>query len=256
MATLSRTVRCFLLTLLPILACARAFSAGPPFQMDDPDVIPFHHFEFYTFATAGSTPGETDTTGPGLELNWSGVHNVMFHFLAPAAAAFPSHGPDTFGLGDSEVGAQIRLVHETKYRPMIGTFTMLEIPTGNPARGLGAGKPAWKIPIWMQKDIRGWTVDWGGGEDFSHIPGARDYPFGGIFVQHAVTKRLSLAGESFFHGRETAGVNTSRYADMIDVGGYYTLRNPGFQLIGAYGHSVAGQSENYAYVGLYWTWGP
>jgi hypothetical protein len=22
-----------------------------------------------------------------------------------------------------------------------------------------------------------------------------------------------------------------------------------------YGHSVAGQTENYAYVGIYWTWG-
>jgi hypothetical protein len=26
-------------------------------------------------------------------------------------------------------------------------------------------------------------------------------------------------------------------------------------LLFAYGHSVAGQTENYAYLGMYWTWG-
>ncbi len=243
------------LAMAAFLLCSRAFCAGPPFQLDDPDVIPYHHFEFYTFSAAGSTPSETDLS-PGLELNWSGVHNVMFHFLVPAAAAFPTGGPDTFGLGDSEVGAQIRWIHETKYTPMIGSFTMLEIPTGDPARGLGAGKPQWKLPIWMQKTIRGWTVDWGGGENVQHIPGMKSYPFGGVFIQHDVNKRLSLAGESYFHGRETAGIGSSRYSDLIDFGGYYTIHDPGFQFIFAYGHSVAGQNENYAYVGLYWTWGP
>ena len=240
-------------SLFPTFA---VFAAGPPFQMDPPDVIPFRHFEIYTFSTLGSAPGVTDALGPALEFNWSGMRNVMFHFLVPAAEAFPRGGPDTFGICGSEVGILLRFVAEGWCRPMIGSFPMLEIPTGNPAQGLGAGKPSWKIPIWMQKDIEGWTLDWGGGEDVSHIPGARSYPFGGMFAQHDVSKRLSLAGEVFYHGRETAGESSSRYATMIDVGGYYTLHDPGFQLLFSYGHSVAGQTENYAYLGLYWTWGP
>jgi hypothetical protein len=230
--------------------------AGPPFQMDDPDVIPYKHFEFYTFSTVGSTPGEVDTAGPAVELNWSGVHNVMFHFIVPAGAAFLSDGPATFGLTDSEAGLQFRFVQETKHRPMVGTFTMLEIPTGNPDRGLGAGKPSWKIPIWMQKSIGPWTLDWGGGENISHIPGARNYPFGGTLLQHDLGKKLTLGGEVYYHGRETAGTLSSRYATMVDIGGYYTLHDPGFQLLFCYGHTVAGQTENYAYLGLYWTWGP
>jgi hypothetical protein len=27
------------------------------------------------------------------------------------------------------------------------------------------------------------------------------------------------------------------------------------QLLFAYGHSIAGQTENYGYLGMYWTWG-
>jgi hypothetical protein len=30
---------------------------------------------------------------------------------------------------------------------------------------------------------------------------------------------------------------------------------PTSRFLFCYGHSVAGQTENYAYVGMYWTWG-
>jgi hypothetical protein len=43
---------------------------------------------------------------------------------------------------------------------------------------------------------------------------------------------------------------------MIDLGGYYHFKHhPGEQFLFCYGHSVAGQTENYAYLGMYWTWG-
>lgn len=249
-------MRLIVLLLFLLATFPRALLAGPPFQLDDPDVIPYRNFEFYTFAGAASSPGEADLAAPAVELNWSGIRNVMFHFVVPAATAFPSDGPATFGLGDSEMGLQYRFIQETKHRPMVGTFTMLEIPTGNPGRGLGAGKPSWKIPIWMQKSVGEWTFNWGGGENISHIPGARDFPFGGAMVQHDVNKKLRLGGEVYYHGRQTAGLMSSRYATMVDIGGYYTLHDPGFQLLFCYGHTVAGQTENYAYLGLYWTWGP
>jgi hypothetical protein len=43
---------------------------------------------------------------------------------------------------------------------------------------------------------------------------------------------------------------------LIDLGGYYHFKkHPGEQFLFCYGHSVAGQTENYAYAGMYWTWG-
>jgi hypothetical protein len=43
---------------------------------------------------------------------------------------------------------------------------------------------------------------------------------------------------------------------MIDVGGYYHFKkHPDEQFLFCYGHSIAGQTENYAYAGMYWTWG-
>lgn len=239
-----------LAALTGLLWGAPALLAGPPFQLDDPDVIPYGHFEYYAFGNMSSSPGEIDTSGPAVEFNWSGVRNVMFHFLFPAGAAFPSDGPATFGLADSEIGVQYRFIQETKHRPMIGTFTMMEIPTGNPDKGLGAGKPSWKVPLYAQKTIGSWTIDGGGGEEFSNIAGARNNPFGGTLILHDVSKKLTLGTELFYHGRQSVD---SRYAAMVDFGGFYTIHDPGFQLLFCYGHSVAGQAENYAYVALYWT---
>ncbi|MGH9433164.1 MAG: hypothetical protein ACRD3T_16665 [Terriglobia bacterium] len=47
---------------------------------------------------------------------------------------------------------------------------------------------------------------------------------------------------------------STRSSTMVDVGGYYNF-NKGFSFLFAYGRSVAGQPETYAYAGLYWTWG-
>jgi hypothetical protein len=54
-------------------------------------------------------------------------------------------------------------------------------------------------------------------------------------------------------GRNCYG--SDKTATMVDVGGYYKFRDPGFQLLYCYGHTVIGQRENYTYLGLYWTWG-
>src|SRR5580658_8599445 len=134
--------------------------AGPPFQTDDPEPIDFQNYEFYTFATSDGTAVETDTFGPALEFNWGALPNVHLHIIFPAAAVFPSNnpalapagtGPRAFGLGDTELGIKYRFVQETKQRPMIGTFTMFEMPAGSAARGLGVGKTWYKLPLWVQK---------------------------------------------------------------------------------------------------------
>ncbi|HEX5432806.1 MAG TPA: hypothetical protein VFY05_01100 [Candidatus Angelobacter sp.] len=248
------------LALLFLLSfCPNALFAGPPFQLDDPDVIPYHWHEFYAWTGASSSPGVVGTSGPAIEFNWSLIRNSMFHFILPLGASIPNDGPTNFGLADGEFGFQDQFLSETKHRPMIGTFVMMELPWGDSSRGLGAGAPSWKFPLYAKKTIGGWSIDGGGGINISsRVPGGRNYPFGGTLITHDVSKKRTLGSEVFSHGRPTADPTDSRYAVDVDLGGYYTfdLQHPGFQLMFAYGHSVAGQTENYAYLALYWTWGP
>jgi len=83
----------------------------------------------------------------------------------------------------------------------------------------------------------------------------RDYLYGGFLIKKEVNKKLELSAEVFSHAREGFAAAQTEASTMIDAGGYYHFKSPGLQLLFAYGHSIAGQTENYAYVGLYKTWG-
>jgi hypothetical protein len=249
----------FLVTAAPTVA-------GPPFQTDDPEPIDYKHYEFYTFANSDGTGIETDTEGPALEFNWGALPNVHLHIIIPAAGILPANkaslapisiGPRVYGLGDIETGIKYRFVQETKHRPMIGTFTMIELPTGNYDRGLGVGKTWFKLPLWLQKSWGPWTTYGGGGETVisGKVEGYRNFPFAGWLLQRDLGKKLTLGTEAFYHGGEGSATPQLRASTLLDLGGYYKFHGEeGFQLLFCYGHAIAGQNETYAYLGLYWTW--
>jgi len=133
---------------------------------------------------------------------------------------------------------------------------MFEIPTGNADKGLGVGKVWYKLPIWLQKNVGKWTFDGGGGYAVVPQTGYRNFPYTGWLVKKELSERLELGAEVFAHGREGPAAPQTEASTMIDVGGYYHFKHhPGEQFLFCYGHSVAGQTENYVYVGMYWTWG-
>lgn len=250
--------------LLPFLVATANLWAGPPFQTDDPEPVDFRHYEFYQFGMVDGTPVETDPTGPAFEFNWGAVPNVQLHVILPWGAIIPSNnpiyypaavGPSAYGLTDMELGAKIRYLKETKHRPEIGTFTMLEVPTGNVAKGLGVGRVWYKLPLWIQKSWGHWTSYGGGGYQVVHQTGYRTFPFGGWLLQRDIGKKWTLGGEIFSHAKEGFATPQTQASTMVDAGGFYYFKNPGLQLLFCYGHSVAGQTENYAYLGLYQTWG-
>lgn len=261
--SIHRDCRQWTLLLLFLLAAAKLW-AGPPFQTDDPEPVDFRHYEFYTFGTVDGTPVETDPVGPAFEFNWGAVPNVQLHIVVPIGAIRPSNNPiylpagagsSAYGLTDTELGVKYRFVKQTKHRPEIGSFTMLEVPTGNSAKGLGVGRVWYKLPVWIQKDWGHWTTYSGGGYQIVHQTDYRSFPYGGGLIQRDIGKRLQLAAEVFSHAHEGLATPQTEAATLIDIGGYYHFKQPGLQMLFAYGHSVAGQTENYAYLGLYKTWG-
>ena len=241
------------------------WAQGPPYQTDDPVPVDLHHYEFYIFGGVDGTPAEIDSTGPAVEFNWGAIPRVQLHVILPWGGVFPSNnpiylpggtGPSAFGLTDMELGVKLALIKETKHIPQIGTFTMFELPTGSYDRGLGVGKVWYKLPLWLQKNYGKWLFDGGGGYQIVSQASYRDFPYTGWLVKRELNERLELGAELFAHGREGfAAAQTGRSA-MIDVGGYYHFKhNPNQQFLFCYGHSIAGQTENYAYAGMYWTWG-
>jgi hypothetical protein len=253
------------LLLLFTLAASRTWGQGPPYQTDDPVPVDYGHYEAYIFGSADGTPVEMDSTGPAFEFNWGAVPRIQLHAILPLGAIRPSNnpaylpggtGPSAFGLTDIETGIKWAWIKETKHFPQIGTFTMFELPTGSYSEGLGVGKVWYKVPLWLQKNIGPWTLDGGAGETIVPQTQYRNFPYGSFLVKRDIVhNKLELGVEAFSHGAEGYATPQIRGSTMIDVGGYYHFKNPDHQFLFAYGHSVTGLTENYAYIGLYWTWG-
>ena len=252
------------LFLLVMLAAPKLWAQGPPFQTDDPTPVDLGHYEAYVFGGVDGTPAEIDPAGPAFEFNWGAIPNVQLHAILPFGAILPSNnpvyapggkGPSAFGLTDMELGVKYGFVKQTKHRPQIGSFTMVEIPSGSYAKGLGVGRVWYKLPIWVQKDWGPWSFDGGIGYAIVKQYQYRNYIYGGYLVKRKISKKLELAAEVFSHAREGFAAPQTQSSTLIDLGGYYHFKYPGLQLLFAYGHSIAGQTENYAYLGLYWTWG-
>ncbi|MDE3062763.1 MAG: hypothetical protein KGJ51_06845, partial [Acidobacteriota bacterium] len=206
-----------------------------------------------------------DSNGPAFEFNWGAAPRVQVHAILPWGVVAPSNnaiyapagtGPSAFGLTDAELGVKLALIKESKYVPQVGTFTMFELPTGNYDKGLGVGKVWYRMPLWLQKNFGKWLVDGGAGETVVPQKDYHDFPYGGFLVKRELSERLELGAEVFSHGGEGVATPQTQASTMVDAGGYYHFkRNPNEQFLFCYGHSIAGQTENYAYVGMYWTWG-
>lgn len=255
------------LALLPLvlLAACTVQAQGPPYQTDDPVPVDLHHYEFYIFGGADGTPVEMDSTGPAFEFNWGALPRVQLHAILPWGVAAPLNNPiyapagegaRAFGLTDMELGAKIAFIKEGRHVPQIGSFTTFEMPTGNYDKGLGVGKVWYKLPLWMQKNYGKWLFDGGGGYQAVKQTQYRSFLYTGWLVKRELSEQWELGAEVFAHGREGLAAAQTQASTLVDVGGYYHFKhNPNEQLLFCYGHSVAGQTENYAYVGMYWTWG-
>ncbi|OPY75763.1 MAG: hypothetical protein A4E65_03444 [Syntrophorhabdus sp. PtaU1.Bin153] len=153
--------------------------AGPPFVTDDPEPVEYQHWEFYVANQHSHDKDGIFATVPHLEVNYGVLADVQLHLLAPFTYNAPHPGATAYGFSDLELGVKYRFIQETDYIPMVGTFPVLHLPTGNSNRGLGSGETQLLLPIWLQKTRGPWQSYGGGGYWTNPGPDNRNYWFAG-----------------------------------------------------------------------------
>jgi hypothetical protein len=234
--------------LLLIVLGSTTLAAGPPFQTDDPEPVPWHHYEAYLFGTVNRIQGASSWYLPAAEFNMGAAPNLQLHVAIPGSYVTP-HG--SYGIGDVELGVKFRFVQETAKRPQIGVFPQLELPTGNSSLGLGNGQLWARLPVWIQKSRGPWTTYGGVGYQINHAPGMKNSLFAGWLVQRQVTKRLVLGAEVYHQQAQSIG---GRQATFVDPGGYFNVRE-NLSVLFMVGRTVSGARQTVGYLGLYYTWG-
>jgi len=212
-----------------------AANAGPPFRTDDPEPVEYQHYEFYTFTTGTHISGDTSGFGPtAYEFNYGLIPNGQFHIVAPLAFDLPAGASNQFGYGDTEIGFKYRFIQEDDkgWTPMVGTFPMLEVPTGDQSRGLGAGHVRLFLPIWLQKSFGDWTTYGGGGYwiNQDNALGAKNFWFFGWLLQKKVTEKLVIGGEIFHQTADTIGGKDST---GFNIGAIYDFDEHNHLLVSA-----------------------
>jgi hypothetical protein len=206
----------FFLSLAPLA------KAGPPFRTDDPEPVDYQHWEFYAFSSGTHVAGDTSGVLPGIEINYGAVPDVQLHVVAPLAYDRPDGSGTKFGYGDTELGVKYRFVQEDKdgWRPMVGVFPLLEVPTGNAERGLGTGHTHGFMPLWLQKSFGKWLTYGGGGYWINPGGGNKNYWFAGWLLQYQLTDSLALGGELF---HQTASTTDGKAMTGFNLGGVFDI---------------------------------
>lgn len=216
-------------------------SAGPPFETDDPGVLPRGTGEAYLFSTGSRSRGDTLLdAAPGVEVNYSFASNTFAHLIVPATWNDPDDGRIAYGPGNVELGFKWRFLSQDDVGVNVATFPLAELPTGSARRGLGSRKARYFVPLWLQKDFGPWTVYGGGGRWFKHDRGSRDGWFSGVLVQRQLTKNLYLGGELV---HSTPNLPGGPSATGYNVGGGYTLRGP-WQVLFSAGRNLTDVADN------------
>jgi hypothetical protein len=197
--------------------------ASPPFFTDDAEPIKFRHGEVFLAIQYFQDRKGRSASLPYLEFNYGVWPEVQFHLLTPVQYVKPDGGDSQYGYGDTEIGIKFRLIQETKTMPMVGTYPMVELPTGNSDRGLGNGQAQYFLPLWLQKSWGPWFTSGGGGYWINQGTGNKNWWFVGWQVLREVAKGVTLGGEVFHRtssyegGEDGTAVQLGAIIDLTDT---------------------------------------
>jgi hypothetical protein len=226
--------------------------AGPPFRTDDPETVQYRHWEFYVATQYANDKEGVSGTAPHLEVNYGVAPNVQLHLIVPAAFDKPRGAPTLYGPGDLEIGVKYRFIQEDEYCPMVGTFPILHLPTGNQNRGLGNGDSQLFLPIWLQKSWGPWTSYGGGGYWLNPGTDNQNYWYAGWQIQREIAKWLTVGGEVFY---QTPPTRDGEYQTGYNLGAIVNFTDNHHFIFSA-GTDVHGPNLFSFYAAYLLTWGP
>jgi hypothetical protein len=218
--------------LLPWLA-ARAV-AGPPYITDDPEPTPLHHFEIYGF-WQGQEGHAGRSTAAGIDFNYGGARDLQLTAVVPFAREQTAGLNAQDGLGNIELAAKYRLLHQDGFGWDVAIFPRYVAPSRS--RAVGDASATVLLPVWVQKDAGPWSTF--GGAEYVHSRGAgsRDSWLGGWALTRQITPRLQAGAELVHQSaqRVDAGATTALGLGVIfDINRHWhlmgtvgpTLQNP------------------------------
>lgn len=196
--------------------------AGPPFVLDDPEPTDTGHYEIYTFAT-GTATRDGSAGEAGIDFNYGGAPDLQLTAVLPVGFSSPAGqgafaGLGSAGLGNVELAAKFKFLHQEDIGVDVAVFPRLFLPAGSSAAG--ERHASFLLPIWIGRDWGDWSAFGGGGCELNRSGDSRDFCIGGAVLLRKMTDTFHLGVEMYHQTPDTKGgrANTS-----VGLGGIYDI---------------------------------
>lgn len=211
-------------------ACSPAF-AGPPYVTDDPEPTDLGHYEIYVFAGGGMTADGSDGAG-GIDFNYGAAPDLQLTAVLPLAWDNPNSGPAAANLGNIELAAKYKFLHQDDVGVDVAFFPRVFLPAGSGA--VGERHVSLLLPLWIGRSWGNWSTFGGGGCTLSHGGGSQNFCQLGWTLTNQVTPSLQIGAEVYHQTADSVGGLAST---GVGVGATYDL-SESLHLMGSVGRGV------------------
>ena len=219
--------------------------AGPPFVTDDPEPPPPGGWEINIPYIVERASGTTEMDVALFDLNY-GLPNIQLKLEIPVKIVREDSSGTAAGAGDLLIGVKWRFLNDEHSQFQLGTYPQVLAPTGDRARGLGQGQPAYLLPLLLQKSWGKWTVYGEVAYWWQTAPETRDYIYAGAVLEREINDRLTIGVELFGNSPKE---HDGRSELAFNLGGLWKL-NKHLNLLFSGGRDIVGDTTAMAYVGL------
>ncbi|HEY4942398.1 MAG TPA: transporter [Rhizomicrobium sp.] len=220
-------MRRLLLTCL-LLAPGPAF-AGPPYVTDDPQPTELGRYEIYAFAGGVSA---RDGSG-GIDFNYGAAPDLQLTAVIPVAWDRPSGAASSASLGNIELAAKYKFLHQDDVGVDVAFFPRVFLPAGSP--DVGERHVSLLLPIWIGRSWGHWSSFGGGGCTLNRGGDSQSFCQLGWTLTNQVTPHLQLGAEITHQtadtrgGRASTGIGFGAIYDLSDTYHLLASAGPGIQ---------------------------
>jgi hypothetical protein len=214
--------------------------AGPPYISDDPEPTDYQHYEIYLFSDGAYN--EAGASGEnGIDFNYGALPDLQLTAVTPLAYTLPTDAGTEIGVGNIELAAKYRFLHQETVGWDVAFFPRVFLPSISSR--VGEDHPALLLPLWFEKDWGAWSTFGGGGCQLDHGSTSKDFCMAGWALTRQVLSDLQLGAEVV---HQTPATKDGRVSTGIGAGFRYDI-DEHYHLLGYFGPGLQNAVETSQY---------
>lgn len=214
--------------------------AGPPYVTDDPEPTDLGHYEIYLFAVGTATRDGSSGVG-GVDFNYGAAEDLQLTAVLPVAWDSPTAGPPATNLGNIELAAKYRFLHQDDFGVDVAFFPRVFLPAGS--QDVGEQHVSLLLPLWIGRSWGNWSTFGGGGCVLNKGGESQNFCQMGWAITNQVTEHFNL-GVEIYH--ETADTIGGKASTGVGAGAVYDL-SENVHLLASVGPGIENAAETNQY---------